>query len=149
MVTLATNMNDDVGQTCEASGVSDCIATMSPPPCRCDAESGSTAVNSLLQRRTDALALSATEDAIRAFLVSTLNVDSGKRSALTAASGSGASELGGIFGGSVCLRSCPLACSALTFNPLDVTTLDAIVRPSTVALGAMSSVLCRSTLVTA
>ena len=30
LATLATNMNDDVGQTCETSGVSDCIATVLP-----------------------------------------------------------------------------------------------------------------------
>jgi hypothetical protein len=51
---------DDVGQTCEASSVSDC--PMSPPPCRCVAESGSTDVTRLLRRRTGATNHSVTED---------------------------------------------------------------------------------------
>ena len=59
----------DMGKTCEASSVSDKIemtveghCSLSPPPCRCDAEPRSTDVTNLLRRRKDAVALSATVD---------------------------------------------------------------------------------------
>ena len=77
------------------------------------------------------------------------DVDSGQRFISAAESGSAASDLGGNFVGSGCLRSCPLVGAALTFNTLDDSTFDVILRPSSVAFGTAASVLRRCKLVTA